>query len=164
MKKIKQLKQAKRLLADITTPADPEIFIEMIDVFRAATGTDGAIDGQLNIDELGKIGEGGKVPDTPLNRGMSGVYAALVARDVKAPTGYLVRLAALSQLFGSTELVERYVVDSGENGEQNVNPVLLKAAAIAQFSILPKKFGFDIEDVLKKAGDLESSEGDLEAA
>ncbi|WP_018079167.1 hypothetical protein [Thiobacillus denitrificans] len=164
MKKLSKLKQAKRLLADITAPADPDVFIEMLDVFREATGTNGAVEGQINLDQVGSIGEGGKVPDTPLNRGMAGVYAALVERDVKAPTGYLVRLGALSQLFVSPEIVERYVVDGGENGEPNVNPVLLKAAAVARFSVAPKKFGFVIEDVLEKAANLESLEEDSQEA
>lgn len=165
MKKLKQLKQAKRLLADITKPADPDLFIEMIDVFREATGTNGAVEGHLDIEQLGTIGEGKKLPDTPLNRGMAGVYATLVERDVKAPVSYLVRLGSLSQIFASSEIVEKYVVGSEVGGEQHVKPVLLKAAAIAQFSIVPRKFGFDIEDVIKKAADLESSEdGALEAA
>lgn len=151
MKKLKQLKQAKRLLADMTSPADPDLFIEMIDVFREATGTNGAVDGQLNVDQLSALGDGKKLPDTPLNRGMAGVYATLVARDVKAPMAYLIRLGALSQIFGNSDLVEHYVVAGEEGGERHVKPVLLKAAAIARFSIIPKQFGFVIEDVIEKA-------------
>lgn len=146
MKTLQQIIQAKRVMSDLAAPADPDLFIEMIGVFKASVASD----------ERAGVGS---LEQDAVKRALSAVREALEARGVKTPMPYYVRISTLPQLFAHPRIVERFVHERpSDDGAPEVKNTLLKAAAICRFSLLPKRFGFDIEDVIEKAKALEAIE------
>lgn len=137
-------------LADIQSPVDPNVFLEMIDVWQSAAEKPLRVPDWKPApgDEPGLV-----LSDIPINRSGLAVVGALRKRGVPTSQGYLVRLMHLHELIDQRSHFPDFIRDSeAKDGSIEVSDALMKAAATAKMVVNDDGRGcFDLGDVLAKA-------------
>lgn len=152
-------REKKKWLIDLAAPVDPEIFIQMLSVFAAASGQLTPGKGGVSVQDIMLLQDPmKKIPDTPMTRGMRAVNQALSDMGVRGKQGYLARIGSLPQIFMRAEMFEDFMdPPDPETGHRMVSASLMRAAATAYFKLSFKQIGFDPDDVLKKALEFENA-------
>ncbi|KVN42249.1 hypothetical protein [Burkholderia ubonensis] len=137
------------IMRQITKPVDPARFVFVSNVFHAAAALQTPVE---NPAAKPILRDGEKVyslADTPLNRGMLAASQSLKEMSEDDCRPYLNRLMQLSQIFENAERFAAFIQTRGEDGAVLISESLLKAAAVAKFSIDIKRdrFEFDLADV-----------------
>lgn len=145
-------KDQKRWLIDLTTPVDPDIFIQMLSVFAEESGALTPQEAPVSVEDIFRLHDGDKkLADTPMTRGMRAVHQALADMNARGKQGYLARIGTLSQIFMRLEMFDEFMEPPDEIGNRMVAESLMRAAATARFKLGLKQVGFDLDDVLEKA-------------
>jgi hypothetical protein len=145
-------KDLKRLLVGLTTPVDPEVFIEMLAIFLEASGPLVQID-TITADSILDIQDDQKkLKDTPMIRGMKAIHDALASRDIQNKQAYMARVATFPQILCDREKFAEFMVKPDPvTGHQPVSEILVRAAALSRFRIGMKGLGYDLKHVLELA-------------
>jgi len=128
----------------MTKPVDPALFVEMVNVFQAAT--------RRPIPAPKRRRPGYYLTDIPLNRGMLGTVQALREKGGEAQIEPLLfRLMHMGEIFAARAHFGRFIRDRAEDDGIDISEALLKAAAVAR--LVPSEAGpyFDLDDVLQHA-------------
>src|SRR5437868_3978297 len=128
----------------MTMPVNPELFIEMVGVFRTAA--------ERPLPAPKRRQPGYYLTDIPLNRGMLGTVQALRKKggDIQAEP-ILFRLMHMGEIFEARERFGHFIRDREDADGVDISEALLKAAAVARLT--PNEAGpyFDLDDVLLHA-------------
>lgn len=141
--------------ARMTRPVDPALFVEMVNVFQAAT--------QRPIPAPKRRRPGYYLTDIPLNRGMLGTVQALRQKggDLQVEP-ILFRLMHMGEIFEARARFGHFIRDRADADGVDISEAPLKAAAVAR--LMPSEAGpyFDLDDVLEHARRFDDKAGGAE--
>jgi hypothetical protein len=133
-----------KMIDRVTAPVDPDLFVEMSNVFQAAA--------RRPLPKPKRRTPGYYLTDIPLNRGMLGTVAALRKKtDSSQMEPILFRLMHLGEIFEAREQFGHFIRDREDAEGVDVSEALLMAAAVARIAATDAGSYFDLDDVLQHA-------------
>lgn len=138
----------------MAAPLDPDTFRMMIEVFGAAASmrmpTTNPEESKVHLLDTG---ETLALTDTGMNRGILEVSKQCREMGIKNPQAYTARLMQMHEIFAARELFSEFI-GTDEGGKLIAHDCMYEAAATARFYASPKRLGFDLDDVLRRAREL----------